>query len=264
MQERKGVSSNERTTMIPGEENITKKIISLILTAACLSTMVTASFAASISADFTHSADNDAITAIAYRDVGTAETIEEYYSILSARNILIYGGQSWTIDGAVKVFNADGSVEELPDFYDLFPSDWEPGRLPQRLYSGNANTPDAKSSALYAGNIYFAAASSDYEIDPFGYKTLPRDGAIGIYPASIPENAASFNAGFYNEDTQRGIGWAASLPEGKGVFLADAEMGTRYGFVVSVCGSPGYGDILVDYLDSDAFPVDVHWGGDTP
>lgn len=155
--------------------------------------------------------------------------------------------------------NADGSVEELPDFYDLFPSDWEPGRLPRRLYSGNANTPDTRSSALYSGNVYFANASSDCGTDPFGYKTIPRDGDIGIYPESIPENATSFNAGFYNEDTQRGIGWASSLPEGKGVFLADAEMGTRYGFTVSVCNDPGNGDVLVNYLDSDSFPIDVRW-----
>ena len=206
------------------------------------------------------------IEALAYRNIDNAKDLAEYNSILAARNTLIYGDQSWTIDGAVKVFNADGTVEELPDFYDLFPSDWEPGKLPD-AESNTANSIfnnipqpwNERSSALYYGNTYFNQASNEYGTDPFAYKTLPRDGDIGIYPESIPDNATSFNAGFYDADTRRGLGWASSLSRGKGAFLSDAKEDTRYGFIVSVNRNPGYGYVLVDSLDSDSFPVDVRW-----
>jgi len=224
--------------------------------------MAATSFAAPVSSDSIHLADQDPeMTAIAYRNIEEAETTEEYHAILAARNTIIYGEQSWTIGGAVKIFNADGSVEELPEFYDLFPSDWEPGRLPNPPYFGERNDPDYKSSSLYSGNVYFAKASGDDEIYPFAYKNLPRGGDIGIYPESIPENAEAFNAGFYNDDTMKGIGWAVSLSEGQGVFLSDAESGTRYGFLTGVSGKldPEYdGYVIVDYLDSGSFPVDVH------
>ncbi len=239
-----------------------KKIISLALTLACLSAMAATSFAAPASSDSVNPADQDPeMTAIAYRNIEAAETTEEYNSILAARNTIIYGEQSWTIDGAVKVFNADGSVEELPEFYDLFPSDWEPGRLPQPDYSGNMNLPERNSPTLYSGNVYFAKASDDNEIYPFAYKNLPRDGDIGIYLESIPENAEAFTAGFYNDDTMKGIGWAGSLSEGQGVFLSGAESGTRYGFLIGAAGKLDlgyYGYVIVDYLDSGSFPVDVH------
>lgn len=105
------------------------------------------------------------IEALAYRNIDNAKDLAEYNSILAARNTLIYGDQSWTIDGAVKVFNADGTVEELPDFYDLFPSDWEPGKLPD-AESNTANSIfnnipqpwNERSSALYYGNTYFKLA----------------------------------------------------------------------------------------------------------
>ena len=205
-------------------------------------------------------------SSIAYHDVNRAETYEEYASIIEARSKIIYGEQSWTVDGAVKVFNADGSVEELPDFYDLFPSDWEPVRLPEKpweqRYSGSMNMPDREMSGLYSGNVYFAEASRDDEIYPFAYKNLMRAGDIGIYPESLPENAETFTAGFYNEDTMKGIGWAASLSAGQGIFLSDAENWTRYGFIMSIPGSltPGYGYVIVDYLDSGSFPVNMRLG----
>jgi len=253
---------------------IKKTSAAAILTAAVLVAGVTAVFATSGTpgpksaggpsrSDSAQAPEPAAESSIAYRNINEAKTYEEYASILEARSKIIYGGQSWTVDGAVKVFNADGSVEELPDFYDVFPSDWEPVRLPEQRpeqrYSGSMNIPDREMNGLYSGNVYFAEASSDSEIYPFAYKTLRRGGAIGIYPESLPENAESFTAGFYHEDTKKGIGWVCSLSEGQGIFLSDAEYYTRYGFIMCVPGShePGYGYVLVDYLDSGSFPIDV-------
>ncbi len=238
--------------------------IAAILTAVVLAASVTAVFAASAAPG---SAEPDAESSIAYRDLNEAKTSEEAKAILDARCKIIYGGQSWALDGAVKIFNADGSVEELPDFYDLFPSDWWPHRLPEKSwehrYAGSMNIPDREKTGLYSGNIYFSEVSADDEIYPFGCTTLfERGGDIGLYPESLPENAETFTAGFYDEDSRRGLGWVCSLSEGQGIFLADAEHGRRYGFIMSVPGShePGYGHVIVDYLDSGAFPVDVRLG----
>ncbi len=205
-------------------------------------------------------------SSIAYRNINEAKTYEEYASILEARSRIIYGEQSWTVDGAVKIFNADGSVEELPDFYDVFPSDWTPVRMtkePWEGYSSNRNIPDRERTGLYSGNVYFSEVSGDGEIDPFGYANLlKRGGDVGIYPVSIPENAEAFTAGFYDEDRMKGIGWACSLSEGQGIFLSDADYGaygTWVGFLMNVPGSqePGYGYVIVDYLDSGSFPVNI-------
>lgn len=39
--------------------------------------------------------------------------------ILKARSDIIFH-QSWSLDGQAKIVRADGTVEDLPDFYDLF------------------------------------------------------------------------------------------------------------------------------------------------
>jgi len=245
---------------------IKKSSAAVVLAAAVLAAGVTAVFAASA---VPVPAEPTAGSSIAYRDLNEAKTSEEAKAILDARCKIIYGDKSWTLDGAVKIINADGSVEELPDFYDLFPSDWWPHRLPEKSwehrYAGSMNIPDHERTGLYSGNVYFSEVSADDEIYPFGCAFLiERGGDIGLYPESLPENAQSFTAGFYDEDRKGGIGWAASLSEGQGILLSDADYGygtygTRFGFIMSVPGShePGYGHVIVDYLDSGSFPVDV-------
>ena len=44
--------------------------------------------------------------------------------VLAARNEII-NSTSWTVDGAGAILHSDGTIEELPDFYDLFPQDWD-------------------------------------------------------------------------------------------------------------------------------------------
>lgn len=54
-----------------------------------------------------------------------AEVPEEWRDkVLAARNEII-NSTSWTVDGAGAILHSDGTIEELPDFYDLFPQDWD-------------------------------------------------------------------------------------------------------------------------------------------
>ena len=44
--------------------------------------------------------------------------------VLEARNIIIHS-YSWTLNNAGSVRHSDGTYEILPDFYELFPADWD-------------------------------------------------------------------------------------------------------------------------------------------
>ena len=49
--------------------------------------------------------------------------------ILDSRWELVYGHQAWTVNGAVSIRHEDGTIEQLPEFSELFPG-WD---LPSRF-----------------------------------------------------------------------------------------------------------------------------------
>lgn len=59
---------------------------------------------------------------LAYCDLETAPAAWQD-DIVAAREDIIYS-KSWTVDGQCALITPDGTVEELPEFYDLFPADW--------------------------------------------------------------------------------------------------------------------------------------------
>lgn len=61
----------------------------------------------------------------AYLDLESASS-EMKEKILSAREIIIYSSDGWCADGfSGTVTYADGTVERVPNFSELFPSDWD-------------------------------------------------------------------------------------------------------------------------------------------
>ena len=44
--------------------------------------------------------------------------------ILDSRWELVYGHQAWTVNGAVSIRHEDGTIEQLPEFSELFPG-WD-------------------------------------------------------------------------------------------------------------------------------------------
>ena len=44
--------------------------------------------------------------------------------ILEARRHIVFGKDSWTVNGCVSIKNSDGTVEKLPEFKDLYPG-WD-------------------------------------------------------------------------------------------------------------------------------------------
>lgn len=70
---------------------------------------------------------------LAYMDIESApEALQD--DILAARAEIIFGEQAWTVDGAVQLVKADGTIQQLPEFKDLYP-DWD---IPNIDYSGQA------------------------------------------------------------------------------------------------------------------------------
>lgn len=80
----------------------------------------------------------EAAEAIKYQTLGINELAycnldeapEEWQDdILQAREEIIYS-QSWTVDVACVIQNEDGTIEELPEFSELFP-EWD---VPQKIH----------------------------------------------------------------------------------------------------------------------------------
>ena len=69
--------------------------------------------------------DEEEVIYYAYMNVETAEESIKM-KILQARNIII-SNSSWTADGVkgCEENEEDGTVRELPQFSEMFPSDWE-------------------------------------------------------------------------------------------------------------------------------------------
>jgi hypothetical protein len=61
---------------------------------------------------------------MASRVINTNTNDETRANILEARSEIVFGSQSWTVDGTVQIINEDGTVEKLPEFDALFPN-WD-------------------------------------------------------------------------------------------------------------------------------------------
>ncbi len=190
---------------------------------------------------------------IAYMDLNSATSSVEKNRILEARYAVIYGDQAWTVDNAVSVLDyTNGKVTPLPDFYDLFPQDWDiPNASDSRVSLVISQAAKASNNVAFNGNIDVTlAAANKYNTPPFFHFTYMEDnGPVGLILTSFP--GEYYNAGFCNEDTGKGAGWCPGLEVGKtGVQLTDPVVGTRYGSIISVDSNPAVGRAKQDYVSN--------------
>lgn len=237
-----------------------KRLTSLILAALCVAGMVSGASAAGDTA-VPAAVEQAKIQATAYAVIDDTTSAERQAEILAARNRLIFGNQAWTVDGAVRVFNLETGVsEKLPEFYDLFPADWEipAGSAVKDVDFMTGMVSHASSNVSFNGNIKIPlASSSDYNTPPFFSFTYPGEdnGPVGVYVSSFP--GTYYNAGFLNKDTDKGAGWVPGLEVGKsGCALANYSLYTRYGAIVSVDSGSAMGRVKVDYVSNLG---DVTW-----
>lgn len=143
----------------------------------------------------------------------SAETRE---AILAARSKIIYGDQAWTVDGAVSLVDADGTVKELPEFSDLFPG-WDVPEMQLEpinpAYVNSAST----SSWPIRKNVTLTVASSTVAAQKFA--SFTGDGnPVYVRAVTTPCDGARFNVGF-TDDNGNDLGWIPSVTEDQQVKL---------------------------------------------
>lgn len=197
-----------------------KKFTTFLLAAVmCLSLCIPA-----LAAETSYSTDAQRLKqaeAIAYMDLDSASGAMQA-RILEARNTIIYS-KSWVANGATgRILDRDGNVyEELPQFTDIFPSDWA--------------VPLAETSPI--------AVQSEYDWNPFfndniNLKKPPTTGGTPAFcsfdtyafpdteveyyvehvmTSAIYQNItvdATYNCGYTNKATGKSYGYALYIKNG--------------------------------------------------
>ena len=98
-----------------------KKFLSIVC-AGCMALSVMP-FASATNVSISTASSMSSVEAFAHMDLESAPVAMQD-DILQAREQIIFGEQAWTVDGAVSLIYADGTVKPLPEFSDLYPG-WD-------------------------------------------------------------------------------------------------------------------------------------------
>lgn len=173
---------------------------------------------------------------LAYMDIDSAPKSLKS-KILEAREKIIYGDQAWTVNGAVSIIKRDGSVEEVPEFSDLYP-EWEVPEHKTALLTLDISAEDfasnVRSTIGFYDNVYLTIKSSIENSKPF-FRFLGDGREVGAYAATMPKD--KYNLGFYNGNTFKDEGWLPSLEKNEGGKIL-AEDSVTYTVRASVPSSP--------------------------
>lgn len=244
-----------------------KRLTSLILAALCVAGMASVASAAGVQANAA-AVERARVEAAAYSVIDDATPAERQAEIRAARNQLIFGDQAWTVEGAVSKFNVDtGKVESLPDFYDLFPDDWEIPVLDTRTTAMPAGSALSESTARSDNSVYYrttrtipSETETGWSTEPFYHFQVDETGRdVGVTVTSFAaDRNALYNAGFVDAGDQS-LGWVPGLlVKQEGASISGLGLNRQYGVVVSMVKTGGSGQILVDYADlisADFTPV---------
>lgn len=163
--------------------------------------------------------------------------------ILDSREKIIFN-TTWTIDNSCWTYDSNGNRVDLPDFYDLFPSDWEvPAKQDDNIEI--ASFADlARTTVLFDETVSISYAGSqntkDFHTWHFAYPHYTT-----IRATSIP--GSTYNVGFTNNGVS--IGWLANQTinsAGLTTYLAGSEDDT-YGARASTYSTPGDARMLITY-----------------
>lgn len=173
---------------------------------------------------------------LAYSDLHTAP-VSMQDSILTAREEIIYS-QSWTVDGQCVLICPDGTVEELPEFYDLFPSDWD---IP-------ASAVDSVDITPYTGEIFYSGEirlpqKTDALATPF-FRFAGNGSLVRMQITQLPVSYC--NMGFTNLTLNEDAGFVT---------------GKREGYILGISSSPRYTYGARASVDGDAVYAHARvWG----
>lgn len=211
-----------------------KRIIGAVLSTAFIVSIMcspaSASFTCSNSYEFQKM---NSSTVIAYMNLDQVSE-EMQARILEARQEIIYS-KSWVADGLQGyVINKDGVIiEEVPQFSDLFPSDWAEPFVDNDISQLSLSSPNPVSSTshdifgLFQGMLTLSVppVNSDtpsfYQFNTTGWSgythynvTYAFTKAQRQFGANTLPLVPTFNVGYTNVTTGRSMGWKAQISDG--------------------------------------------------
>ena len=159
----------------------------------------------------------------AYMDMNTADDLLKV-EIQQARNALIFR-TGWVTDGVKGyVHDENGNIiEELPQFYDLFPSEWEIPEVPE--YSlADAFEPQQWSSlrasvdAAFDGTVTLQQPTDGVVSSAFCKVSTSWNGYTVTQIDTIGYNGSSakYNVSYTNTATKKSLGYKNNLTSGQG------------------------------------------------
>lgn len=184
---------------------------------------------------------------LAYMDL---ETVDESMQsrILEARNEIIFS-ESWAADGVTAyVKDTDGTViEKLPEFSELFPSDWEiPYFASTNKESKTEVAMRATTDITFEDEVYLDRPDSGTMSDPFvvrathGFEGTAAEYFITEFSTSgFMSGAEEYNIGYSNDDTGKTLAWKAHMAPGKSLVLSNPPKDTDVAIRASTYTSPG-------------------------
>lgn len=205
-----------------------KGVISLLVVFALFCCCTFNSFAAEIDLqdqDYARMSTEE----LAYCNLEEAADIATRQAILDARREIIYS-TSWTVDGQLALRNADGTIETLPEFSDLFP-DWE---LPTEMPSGSTGD----DSVTYFSSLIYLETATTTNAEPFARIVPLFNTNLCIRALAIP--GSSWNCGAVDVTTGQDKGFITGLPVDKEAVMLNTVAGHQYAIRASSNGAAGY------------------------
>lgn len=209
-----------------------KNIMAAICAFALMLTLVAPGYAAYVESDYAAMS----VEELAYCNLETAPAALQD-EIVAAREDIIYS-KSWTVGGQCVLICPDGTVEDLPEFYDLFPADWD---IP-------ASAVDSVDITPYAGEIFYSGEiklpkKTDALATPF-FRFAGNGSLVRMQITQLPVSYC--NMGFTNLTLNEDAGFVT---------------GKREGYILGISSSPRYTYGARASVDGDAVYAHARvWG----
>ena len=217
-----------------------KKFVSLAMAGVMTLALGSGAFATTVAENNT---PVKSVNELAYMDVESASP-ELRDDILSARAQIVFS-KAWTADGPASILHKDGTVEELPNYFDLFPG-WDLSEIcsfePEPPCDGviTASSP----SLFYQGNVWLDSYAGE-ATEPF-YQFNGSGNPVYVWAQRFSAGMdKTCNIGFTDMNSGEYLYWTPGVAQGEQITLyaktsvrygvrASAPAGTKAGYAVMI------------------------------
>lgn len=256
-----------------------KKSISAVLSIALILSMTC--YPASASSTCSNSPESQEIyssRAIAYMNLDQASE-EMQAQIIEAREEIIYS-QAWVADGLQGyVLNADGDIiEEVPQFSDLFPADWDMPSINNdeeqlsEIYPTNASRQPDDIMYFYNGTLTLSLPPENSNSPAFcTFSTTGWAGYTHYNITRVTTSATSqvdsfgpytYNVGYTNAATGQSLGWKPKISSND-IFSVSTPSNIRVSVRASMNRSPNSSTTSGDWYVQVYGDMDILNGPDS-